>query len=131
MSTRGQIDKSLFDYTGKIEVNGYDVSLSYKDIMIIAGCCAIDIKSLSSMWWQLLIVCVVGAVATFIFIRLVSKEIYKGYEYEGFFSMFGMLTGTASSGMILLREIDEKYETPAANNLVYGGMPAIVSKFIY
>ena len=37
MSTRGQIDKSLFDYTGKIEVNGYDVSLSYKDIMIIAG----------------------------------------------------------------------------------------------
>ena len=37
-----------------------------------------------------------------------------------------MLTGTASSGMILLREIDEKYETPAANNLVYGGMPAIV-----
>ena len=113
----------------KEQLNNYCLercSNFFFDIMIIAGCCAIDIKSLSSMWWQLLIVCVVGAVATFIFIRLVSKEIYKGYEYEGFFSMFGMLTGTASSGMILLREIDEKYETPAANNLVYGGMPAIV-----
>ncbi len=31
--------------------------------------------------------------------------------------MFGMLTGTASRGMILLREIDPNYETPAANNL--------------
>ena len=40
--------------------------------------------------------------------------------------MFGMLTGTASNGMILLREIDPKYETPAANNLVLQSIPAVV-----
>ena len=40
--------------------------------------------------------------------------------------MFGMLTGTASNGMILLREIDPKLETPAASNMVYSGLPAIV-----
>ena len=39
--------------------------------------------------------------------------------------MFGMLTGTASTGMILLREIDPNYETPAANNLVLQQVPAI------
>ena len=39
--------------------------------------------------------------------------------------MVGMLTGTASNGMILLREIDPKFETPAANNLVLQGIPAI------
>ena len=36
-----------------------------------------------------------------------------------------MLTGTASTGMILLREIDPNYETPAANNLVLQQVPAI------
>ena len=40
--------------------------------------------------------------------------------------MFGMLTGTASTGMILLREIDPNFETPAADNLVLQTLPAIV-----
>jgi ESS family glutamate:Na+ symporter len=40
--------------------------------------------------------------------------------------MFVTLTGTASNGMILLREIDPKYETPAANNLVLQNIPAVV-----
>jgi ESS family glutamate:Na+ symporter len=36
-----------------------------------------------------------------------------------------MLTGTASTGMILLRELDPNLETPAANNLVMQQIPAI------
>ena len=95
------------------------------DMMIIAGVAAIDWNQFSTMWWQLLIICTVGAVATFVYIRLVSNNIYKGYEHEGFISMFGMLTGTASNGMILLREIDPKLETPAASNMVLSGLPAI------
>lgn len=95
------------------------------DMMIIAGVAAINLDDFSSMWWQLLIICAVGAVATFFYIRLVAGNIYKGYVYEGFISMFGMMTGTASSGMILLREIDPKLETPAATNLVYSSLPAI------
>ncbi|MCH5157183.1 MAG: hypothetical protein J1G02_04835 [Clostridiales bacterium] len=96
------------------------------DMMIIAGVAAIDWNQFSSMWWQLIIICVVGAVATFAYIRVVANNIYKGYEHEGFISMFGMMTGTASNGMILLREIDPKLETPAASNMVYSGLPAIV-----
>jgi ESS family glutamate:Na+ symporter len=34
--------------------------------------------------------------------------------------MFGMMTGTIGSGVLLLREIDPNYETPAANNLILG-----------
>lgn len=95
------------------------------DMMIIAGVAAIDWSQFSTMWWQLLVICAVGAVATFAYIRVVANNIYKGYEQEGFISMFGMLTGTASNGMILLREIDPKLETPAASNMVYSGLPAI------
>ena len=43
--------------------------------------------------------------------------------------MFGMLTGTASTGTILLREIDGDFKTPAADNMVYQNFPAIVFGF--
>ena len=43
--------------------------------------------------------------------------------------MYGMLTGTASTGLILLREKDNNFETPAAENMVYQNLPAIIFGF--
>ena len=43
--------------------------------------------------------------------------------------MYGMLTGTASTGTILLREIDGEFETPATENMIYQNLPAIVLGF--
>lgn len=99
------------------------------DIMIVAGTAAISFKNLSDFILPLIIVCLLGALATFWYLNAASKHLYPGYKYEGFLSMFGMLTGTASNGMILLREIDPKFETPAANNLVLQTFPAIVLGF--
>ncbi len=96
------------------------------DIMIVAGIAAIDWQNLEGILWPLIIVCIAGAIVTFLYLKFVCNKIYKGYEYEAFFAMFGMLTGTASTGMILLREIDPNYETPAADNLVLQGLPAII-----
>ena len=36
------------------------------------------------------------------------------------------VTGTASTGTILLREIDPEFRTPASENLIYQNFPAIV-----
>ena len=99
------------------------------DFMIVAGTAAIDFSNLRGLWLPLILVCALGAVATFFYVRACSRYLYPDYPYEGFFSMFGMLTGTASNGMILLREIDPKFETPAANNLVLQTIPAIVFGF--
>ena len=43
--------------------------------------------------------------------------------------MYGMLTGTASTGIILLREIDGDFKSPASDNLVYQNFPAIAFGF--
>ena len=43
--------------------------------------------------------------------------------------MYGMLTGTASTGVILLREIDRDLTSPAADNLVYQNLPAMIFGF--
>jgi len=40
-----------------------------------------------------------------------------------------MLTGTASTGIILLREVDGDFKTPASDNLVYQNFPAIIFGF--
>ncbi|HOD69372.1 MAG: sodium/glutamate symporter [Bacteroidaceae bacterium] len=99
------------------------------DLMIVAGTAAICFENLRSIWLPLTLLCIAGAIATFYYVKKVSMRIYPSYGYEGFFSMFGMLTGTASNGMILLREIDPRYETPAANNLVLQNIPAMIMGF--
>ena len=95
------------------------------DIMIVAGIAAIDWQNLKGVLIPLIIICSIGTVGTFVYLKFICKKLYPEYEHEAFFSMFGMLTGTASTGMILLREIDPNYETPAANNLVLQQVPAI------
>ncbi len=99
------------------------------DFMIVAGTAAIDFNNLRELWLPLILVCTIGAIATFIYVLLCCRKLYPEYQYEGFFSMFGMLTGTASNGMILLREIDPRFETPAANNLVLQTIPALAFGF--
>ena len=90
------------------------------DLMTVAGIASIDIKDLSGNWLPFLLMAVIGGAVTFIYLYYMSKKLYKGYEYEGFFSMFGMLTGTLSSGVLLLRELDPELKTPASDNLITG-----------
>lgn len=63
---------------------------------------------------------IAGGVVTFYYLQYVYKKIYPDYFYEGFLSMYGMPTGTISSGVLLLREIDPDLETPASDNLISG-----------
>ncbi len=99
------------------------------DIMIVAGTAAINFEELGKFVLPFAIIVTLGSIATLFYVLVISKHLYPDYKYEGFFSMFGMLTGTASNGMILLREIDPKFETPAANNLVLQSLAAIVLGF--
>jgi glutamate:Na+ symporter, ESS family len=99
------------------------------DFMIIASIAAIQISDLEGLWIPFILVTTVGGVVTFIYLRYLSKRVYPEYELEAFVSMYGMLTGTASTGIALLREVDPHFKTPAANNLVLGASSAIVFGF--
>ncbi len=90
------------------------------DFMTVAGIASINIDDLSGYLAPFLSMTIVGGIATFVYLLYMSKKLYKGYEQEGFVSMFGMLTGTISSGVLLLREIDPDLKTPASNNLITG-----------
>lgn len=99
------------------------------DIMVVAGIAAIRLSVLENYWGIILTMGVIGLVITYAYNYYVAQTLFKEYPEEQFLTMYGMLTGTASTGIILLREIDGNFETPAADNLVYQNFPAIVFGF--
>ena len=101
------------------------------DIMVVASIAAIDLSAFTHPEFiiPLTTVCIVGAVATYWQVDFVCKRLFPEYRHEAFLSLYGMLTGTASTGVILVREIDPLFKTPAASNLVYQQLWAIVFGF--
>ena len=99
------------------------------DLMVVAGIAAIRIDMLKRYWGILLILGIVGLIITYAYTRIVAVSLFKEYAEEQFLATYGMLTGTASTGIILLREIYGDFKTPAADNMVYQTLPAIVFGF--
>ena len=99
------------------------------DVMVVAGIAAIRLDILENYWGIILILGMVGLFITYFYNYYVAKTLFPEYQEEQFLMMYGMLTGTASTGIILLREIDGDFKTPAADNMVYQNFPAIVFGF--
>lgn len=95
------------------------------DVMIISGIATINFEDLHGLFVPFILISLIGGVVTFVHLKFMAKKLYPDYEEEGFLSMFGMLTGTISSGVLLTREIDPDFKTSAANNLVTGSSTAI------
>lgn len=105
------------------------ISNFFFDIMIVAGIAAIRLEALAKYWWIILVLGVVGTFSTYFYNRLIARKLFPAYSEAQFLMMYGMLSGTASTGIMLLRELDPHYETPAAENLIYQNLPAIIFGF--
>ena len=126
LRSRGTVQR---DYINNFMMNR--ISGFMFDIMVIASIAAIDLSAFltPSFIIPLSIICVLGAVGTYAYLRFVCKRVFPMYEDEAFLSLYGMQTGTASTGAILLREIDPRFETQASDNLVYHQPWAILFGF--
>ncbi len=98
----------------------------FYDVMVVAGISAIRVSTMEGHVGVLIVICVIGAILSFAYNWLISRVLFKGYQDEQLVAMYGMLTGTASTGIILLRELDPEFETPVSDNLVYQNFPAII-----
>jgi len=96
------------------------LSGTFFDIMIVAGIASINVEDIRGLVLPFILLTVIGGIVTWLHLSYVCKAVYPDYYYEGLISMFGMLTGTISSGVLLLREADPALDTPAANNLITG-----------
>ena len=96
------------------------ISGLFFDLMITAGIASINIEDITGLWVPYILTIAAGAAVTWFFLKWAVRHAYPKYQREGLISMYGMLTGTIGSGILLLKEIDPDLETPAANNLVIG-----------
>ena len=96
------------------------------DLMIVAGVAAIEINDIRNYIVPVVILSVVGALITYFYIRKAARECFKGFEHETFLMAFGTLTGTASNGMILMKEVDPGLRTPTSSLYILSNFPAMV-----
>ena len=110
-------------------INNYQmdrISGAAFDLMIVAGVTAIKIDDIKRYVLPIIILTIMGALVTYIYIRKVAKECFKGFEHEFFLMSFGTMTGTASNGMIMMKEIDPGLRTPTSSLYILSNFPAMV-----
>ena len=113
----------------RVYINNYQmdrISGFAFDLMIVAGVAAIEINDIKNYILPIVILSLVGTVITYVYIRFVAKECFKGFEHEFFLMSFGTMTGTASNGMILMKEIDPGLRTPTSSLYILSNFPAMV-----
>lgn len=103
------------------------------DYMIVASIAAISLAIVKQFIVPIALISTVGGFLTIAYTVYICKLIYKEHTLEYILALYGMLTGTISTGLALLREVDPELQTPAAENLMLGsgvglflGLPLMV-----
>lgn len=103
------------------------------DYLIVAAIASIPLIIFYSYWIEVVILSLICCVALLFFIKFVSQKMQPDYPLERAVSTFGLLTGTITAGLALLRMVDPRLETPVAKDLGYAsglslllGLPALV-----
>jgi len=96
------------------------ISASSVDFLVTSAIMAIEIVVVLRYIVPIMIISVTGGVIIMLLIFALAKMSFDDYLFERIISIFGLLTGTVSTGLALLRVIDPDYSTPAASDLVLG-----------
>ncbi|KFZ26882.1 MAG: hypothetical protein KQ78_00895 [Candidatus Izimaplasma bacterium HR2] len=121
-----------FDSKGKnvnFMTNNYilsNISSIAFNFLIAAAVLTITIESIQRYYLFVIILAVTGSLFTFLLVKFLVKRIYdEKYQVHYFLGMFGMLTGTASTGLALLKGVDSDFTSPVAEEMVLGSGTAI------
>jgi len=96
------------------------ISSTVFDFMIVASISAISIAMVIEFWAPLLIITTVGGIFTMLYTHWICKWIYKEHFVEFAVMNYGTWTGTVTTGMALLREVDPESKTPVPETYVLG-----------
>jgi len=85
-------------------------------------------------WVPILIMSLIAGPATFGFLKWACWRAFDDFQFERFIEIFGEMTGTINSALVLLRVTDPEFKTPVAEDAVYGsgislfvGLPLLIA----
>lgn len=101
----------------------------FMDFMIVASVAAISFAVVAAYGLPILVLGISAAAATWLVVHLATKSAFKDFVLERFVAIFGNMTGTLQSALILLRVLDPDMKSPVSHNLVYGSGLALALGF--
>lgn len=99
------------------------------DFMIAAAIAAISLKTLRYYLIPTLLITSVGGIITILYILWMTRRIFKVDIFENTMVFYGTYTGTISTGMALLKQIDPGFHSGASENIVLGSGVALIFGF--
>lgn len=139
------LTRKILDVTGRgyiidpgLMTRGMGLFLDYLVVGAIAG---ISITVVMQYWLPILIMSLIAGPVTLLWLYWACKRAFDDYHFERFVEIFGEMTGTINSALVLLRVLDPEFETPVAEDAVYGagislflGFPLLIAlnvPFVY
>ncbi|MGM0454131.1 MAG: sodium:glutamate symporter [Thermodesulfobacteriota bacterium] len=95
------------------------------DFMVCAAISAISFTMIRAYWKEILILAIIGGFVTLVLAYVLSNRMHLDHRFERMLASFGLVTGTVTSGLALLRVVDADFATPVAEDLVYAGGMAL------
>lgn len=86
------------------------------DYMVTATLIAVKIAVLWAFIVPILVLCISAAVITTVYLMYFGSRL-DHLGFERFMALFGTSTGTAASGLLLLRIVDPEFKTPVAQEV--------------
>jgi len=127
------LSRRVIDATGASEVVD-DTTMTrlsnvFMDLMVVASVAAISFAVITHYWIPIVLMSACVTLGTWWTIRHLTREGFQDFELERFVSIFGNMTGTMQSAMVLLRVLDAKLRSPVSHDMVYGSGLALALGF--
>lgn len=128
----------FFDLLKKMKIMNHEYPNSYMlqriaggsfDFMIAASIAAISLKTLQYYLIPTLLITTVGGIVTILFILWMTGRVFKEDVFENILAFYGTYTGTISTGMALLKQVDPGFRSGVSENIVLGSGIALVFGF--
>lgn len=110
------INKLNLDYLVDREVQKRITGWSV-DFLIVATIAAIEIAIVWTYLLPISIIAMLTGITTLLVVVYIGKRMWKKYSFERTAGIFGTVTGTVPSGLLLVRILDPDFKTPAAIDL--------------
>lgn len=101
----------VFDNETLTRISGFSV-----DYMVAGALAAISLVFIGKYWLPLLIMSTLCGIMVFITVPWMSSRMFHDYRFERMLMLYGVSTGTLSTGLALLRVMDPEFKTKVSSD---------------
>ncbi len=94
------------------------------DYLVVATGCGIQVFVLWKYIVPVMLIAVAGGIVTTLMVFMLSRRL-KAYRLERAMAIYGVVTGTVSCGLMLLRIVDPEFKTPVAREIGFMNIFAV------